>query len=520
MGRYSNYDTIALVLGPFSVSGAPKSSLGDVYGIDFTASLAKAGSVTLTASFGPQGRNFDSELSVAGGVEAELEDIGITLGGISFGSNTVSVNIAGQDFIYTRSQLDTLLVDQIIFLVGSPDSEDAAELAAEIIGMGMDALDYVDDFLEVGSVTMAPRQTFTARFIQASGFAVPDEYSTVATSGENFVAVLINEDQPTAEIYVYYRENPGGFPAASEIQSLMEEFPDVSIEGILLEFMGYNYDGAQYVFNVEDAIQVAFDNSFSFGSSDGNDDNIVDGTSAADVIDSSYVDPDGDTINDEGQTINGLDGDDEIYGGAGTDLIYGGAGDDEIYVATQTATIYGTDTAYGGDGDDMVIGSNGSNTLYGDAGDDYLFGGNDLDTADTDFLYGGDGNDILVSGQDVDPTVDRTDRGDHLFGEAGNDELIGGLADDLLDGGSGDDLISGGAGSDTFVFSAGDGTDTVTDFEAGSDLLDFSATGLSFSDLTITTEANGSTIVDYGSGDQIELLNTAGLIDQSDFVFV
>ena len=69
MGRYSNYDTIALVLGPFSVSGAPKSSLGDVYGIDFTASLAKAGSVTLTASFGPQGRNFDSELSVAGAVE-------------------------------------------------------------------------------------------------------------------------------------------------------------------------------------------------------------------------------------------------------------------------------------------------------------------------------------------------------------------------------------------------------------------------------------------------------------------
>ena len=69
MGRYSDYDTVALVLGPFSVSGAPKSNLGDVYDIDFSATLPKAGSVTLTASFGPQGRNFDSELSVAGAVE-------------------------------------------------------------------------------------------------------------------------------------------------------------------------------------------------------------------------------------------------------------------------------------------------------------------------------------------------------------------------------------------------------------------------------------------------------------------
>ena len=29
MGRYSDYDTVALVLGPFSVSGAPKGSVAN-----------------------------------------------------------------------------------------------------------------------------------------------------------------------------------------------------------------------------------------------------------------------------------------------------------------------------------------------------------------------------------------------------------------------------------------------------------------------------------------------------------
>ena len=53
MGRYSDTASCSGSVGIFSVSGAPKSSLADVYDIDFTAGLLKVGSMRLTASFGP-----------------------------------------------------------------------------------------------------------------------------------------------------------------------------------------------------------------------------------------------------------------------------------------------------------------------------------------------------------------------------------------------------------------------------------------------------------------------------------
>ena len=72
-------------------------------------------------------------------------------------------------------------------------------------------------------------------------------------------------------------------------------------------------------------------------------------------------------------------------------------------------------------------------------------------------------------------------RGDHagrsLDGNAGDDLVIGGSGSDVLTGGLGADTLTGGGGADVFVFAAArEGGDTITDFDAGLDHLQLSAT--------------------------------------------
>lgn len=76
-------------------------------------------------------------------------------------------------------------------------------------------------------------------------------------------------------------------------------------------------------------------------------DHQVDGTSGDDVIDGSYTDSDGDSINDTAD--NG-------------DLVYGNAGNDDISSSS------GDDWVYGGSGDDTIDGGNGDDVIYGDGG--------------------------------------------------------------------------------------------------------------------------------------------------------
>ncbi len=106
-----------------------------------------------------------------------------------------------------------------------------------------------------------------------------------------------------------------------------------------------------------------------------------------------------------------------------------------------------------------------------------------------------------------------------LTGDVGNNYLKGAGGSDTLTGGTGSDVLVGDLGADTFVFASGDGHDVVTDYEDGIDTIDLSATGLVFADITITTDGSGATEVDYGTGDLITLLGTAGQIEQSDFIF-
>ncbi|UWQ47636.1 hypothetical protein K3719_08020 [Leisingera aquaemixtae] len=91
-----------------------------------------------------------------------------------------------------------------------------------------------------------------------------------------------------------------------------------------------------------------------------------------------------------------------------------------------------------------------------------------------------------------------------MLGLEGADTIDGGGGDDRIDGGNGDDILTGSSGSDTFVFSAFTGSDTITDYEAGADLIEIGSAGLQegtgFTDLSLT---------DLGGGLQISFADPA-----------
>ena len=60
-----------------------------------------------------------------------------------------------------------------------------------------------------------------------------------------------------------------------------------------------------------------------------------------------------------------------------------------------------------------------------------------------------------------------------VIGGAGADVIVSGSGNDTITGGAGADTLTGNAGADTFVFHAGFGNDTITDYTAGTDLLQF-----------------------------------------------
>ncbi|MEJ8560029.1 calcium-binding protein [Yoonia sp. GPGPB17] len=117
-------------------------------------------------------------------------------------------------------------------------------------------------------------------------------------------------------------------------------------------------------------------------------------------------------------------------------------------------------------------------------------------------------------------TLTGTSGNDELFGLGGDDTISGSAGDDMLSGGADNDILTGGAGADIFVFDLGDGLDQITDFVLGIDLIDFSSTNLTFTDLVIGSDGDGGTRVSYDGTQQIDILGVASGIDQDDFVFV
>ena len=251
--------------------------------------------------------------------------------------------------------------------------------------------------------------------------------------------------------------------------------------------------------------------------------------------------------------------------GAATSAI-GTAGNDIIYGANVSAaglnidglggndTLYGTalnDTLTGGLGNDNMLGFGGTNTFNGGAGDDTY----NTDSA-TDILTGaeapGGGTDIVVASYNttllndfeilvlVGAATSGTGNADSnvitasplahgatLNGAGGADNMFGSAFVDILNGGAGadNDVMFGGGGADTFQFNAANfGTDTINDFVTTAvsvgnhDLINLQGTGVAnFAALNISYSVAGATI-DTGVGTIFLTGITVGL-QNSDFVF-
>ena len=65
---------------------------------------------------------------------------------------------------------------------------------------------------------------------------------------------------------------------------------------------------------------------------------------------------------------------------------------------------------------------------------------------------------------------------------------------DRLDGGQDDDKLIGGGGKDVYVFGPNFGHDTITKFQTNKDVMDLTATGVSFGDLDIEYKKKGALI--------------------------
>ena len=216
-------------------------------------------------------------------------------------------------------------------------------------------------------------------------------------------------------------------------------------------------------------------------------------------------------------SIDLIDGDDIIDGGAGLDLIFGAGGSDTIQggadadlilgdggrviftedehkldfdndtridlVATVTESgieiddnsqVKALGTEFGEGGSDIISGGAGSDILYGGAANDDIFGqgNNDLIFGGTGFdtIRGGSGNDTVSGGSDSDTLFGFSDNpadgdpasgdgDDVLFGDEGGDIIRGQGGDDTIRGGVGGDILFGDEGNDDLV--AGDGADIV-----------------------------------------------------------
>ena len=178
-----------------------------------------------------------------------------------------------------------------------------------------------------------------------------------------------------------------------------------------------------------------------------------------------------------GDTVNGLDGNDGLGGKGGNDTLNGGNGNDYLDGGT------GNDTLSGGSGDDVIQGRTGDDSMSGEAGDDtyYIDSAGDVvtenvgegtDTArvsvsyvlganvDNGIIQSGIGGAVLT-GNDLDNVLSGNSGGDSLLGAGGNDVLKGGAGNDWMQGGIGDDIYYVDSLDDAVMENSGEGIDTV-----------------------------------------------------------
>jgi Ca2+-binding RTX toxin-like protein len=228
------------------------------------------------------------------------------------------------------------------------------------------------------------------------------------------------------------------------------------------------------------------------------------------------------TINANGW-IRGTSGNDTISGSTWNDTFKGGLGDDHFNSGPGSDTyVYAS-----GDGNDYIDDESGSTT---DVDTLHL---TDLNASDLTFSRVGvnfvatinsNGQTITFDEQFYSQTANwgiekidfangsswdlATINANAWFrGTSGNDTISGTSWNDTIAGGADNDMLTGGGGDDTFVFRAGLGQNTVTDFAAGHDVLEFrdgifadamaalAAASASGSDTIITIDATTSVLL-------------------------
>jgi hypothetical protein len=122
-------------------------------------------------------------------------------------------------------------------------------------------------------------------------------------------------------------------------------------------------------------------------------------------------------------TIDGGNGNDELFGGTGAETLLGGNGND-LLVGGGAGTLSGgngDDTVAGGSGAETLLGGNGNDSIDGNKGNDVAFMGNGNDTFvwdpgdGSDTIEGQNGEDTMVfNGAGVAEKVDLSAKGDHL----------------------------------------------------------------------------------------------------------
>jgi Ca2+-binding RTX toxin-like protein len=251
-------------------------------------------------------------------------------------------------------------------------------------------------------------------------------------------------------------------------------------------------------------------------------------------------------LDNRGDIIQGLGGNDYIYayggddtliGGTGSDYLYGGTGNDHyVFSPGDSPTSSGGDTIVenASEGTDTVVlhDVNPGDVLMWTGGaseliiqyspDDQINISGDY-SGNTSLVYHNveqiafdDGTvwDLTQGYQhmvdsDAGHTLQGTDLADTINGAGGNDYIYGNAGDDTLTGGTGVDYLYGGTGDDTYVFSPGDspvssgGDIIVENTGEGTDTVLLH--GVDPGDVRMWTNGPSDLIIQYAAGDQISI---------------
>lgn len=135
-------------------------------------------------------------------------------------------------------------------------------------------------------------------------------------------------------------------------------------------------------------------------------------------------------------------------------------------------------------------------------------------------------DDFLSSFEDIlgkvlknDTRIIGTNLSDEVSGQGGNDILLGRGGQDWLAGGAGKDILTGGGDADIFTFGEGWGKDTITDFDADGSDGKQDLLNANFDEIESITRSRKNTVIDFGDGDTLTLLDVRpAQVDQTDFV--